>query len=75
MVTQDGKGGGGPCSPLPQPVTIDQEYLAAILSELRALNSRLTARPEPPGRERPATVQSEPVELTEPARKSRRKGQ
>lgn len=73
MVAGDnGKGGGGsalPRSPLPPPVTIDQEYLAAILTELRTLNNKLAARPEP------ETVQGEQVELTEPVRKSRRKGQ
>ena len=40
-------------SNLPAPATVDQEYLAAILAELRTINERLAAlmgqgQPEPP---------------------------
>jgi len=46
---------------LPRPVTTEQEYLAAILVELRAI--RLTLSPDSP------TKASGEVELKEPRRK------
>jgi len=54
--------GGGRQRPPHWPVTHAEEYLAAILAELRALNARLAA---------PAPVEGETIELKEPAKKPR----
>ncbi len=47
---------------LPCPVTTDQEYLAAILDELRSISAKLDARSNEP----------QPVSLAEPAAAPRR---
>ena len=49
-------------SELPRPVTTDQEYLAAILRELRGISANLDARSSEP----------QPVSLVEPAAATRR---
>lgn len=64
-------------NPLPAPVTNDQEYLAAILDELRALTAELVgapaaapveapAPPEPQEAAPASTDAEEPVVLAEP---------
>lgn len=54
---------------LPEPVTTEQEYLAAILAELRALRSDLR-RPQEPGE----PMQSPVIELKEPEPSLRKRG-
>ena len=49
---------------LPAPVTTEQEYLAAILDQLRTLNATLAQRPE----SIPGTI-----ELREPEKEPRRR--
>ena len=53
-------------APLPEPYTTEQEYLAAILRELRALNNKLGERPDTPA-EQPSEIQIE-----EPKRRRRK---
>lgn len=61
-MSEQAAAGGGRHRPPRMPVTHAEEYLAAILAELRTLNTRLAA---------PAPVEGETVELKEPAKKPR----
>jgi hypothetical protein len=59
---------------LPVPVTYEQMYLAAIVSELRAIRRKLGRN----GPQRPALAEDEAIEVelqeTEPVRAPRRRG-
>jgi len=48
---------------LPRPITTEQEWLAAILAELRALRKELRPQPAP----------SDVIELREPAKPKRKR--